>query len=104
MIDPLSQADNDREYAARMRTFFADSLGSWDDKLRSFSKYVSRQNLAQFLAKNELLEKALTVHGHIVECGVFMGGGLLTWAQVLRDLRALQYETNCQLRDLSRIS
>jgi hypothetical protein len=34
----------------------------------------------RFLAKSKLFERIINVHGNIVECGVFMGGGLMTWA------------------------
>ncbi|HEY4798922.1 MAG TPA: TylF/MycF/NovP-related O-methyltransferase, partial [Bacteroidia bacterium] len=35
-----------------------------------------------FIAKHELFQKIVNVHGHIIECGVFLGGGLMTWAQL----------------------
>jgi len=36
--------------------------------------------LGRFLAKSRIFERVLTVPGSIVECGVFGGGGLMTWA------------------------
>ena len=33
-----------------------------------------------YLAKNEIFREILGVHGAIIECGVFLGGGLMTWA------------------------
>jgi hypothetical protein len=65
-----------------MERFYADSIGTNIDKLNNFSRFTSRQNLSLFLAKNEIFNRILTVHGNIVECGVFMGGGLFTWAQL----------------------
>ena len=38
--------------------------------------------MATFLAKSEIFKQIVDVHGHIIECGVFMGGGLMTWAQL----------------------
>jgi hypothetical protein len=52
------------------------------DKLRHFTKFVPRQALAKFLAKHALFHHVLGVHGHIIECGVFLGDGLMTWAQL----------------------
>jgi len=73
---------NDLEYSRGMNDFFQRSHGTNVDKLRQFAKFVSRQDLARFLAKHELFQRVLDVHGHIIECGVFLGGGLMTWAQL----------------------
>lgn len=82
MLDKKTQTSADREYAQRMETYFNSSLGSNMDKLRNFAKFVPRQNLSLFLAKHELFKHILPVHGHIIECGVFLGGGLMTWANL----------------------
>ena len=50
--------------------------------MQNFPKYVPRQYLSYFLMKYEIFKKVLGVHGSIVECGVFQGGGLFTWAQL----------------------
>jgi hypothetical protein len=82
MADPSSQSEADRAYASEMDGYFTKSLGTTMDKLKNFSKYVPRQTLAVFLAKNEIFKRVVAVHGHIVECGVFLGGGLMTWAEL----------------------
>jgi hypothetical protein len=82
VLDPSRQTDNDREFARRMEAYFTSSLGTSVDKLRNFAKFVPRQTLSLFLAKHALFERVLGVHGHIIECGVFLGGGLMTWAQL----------------------
>jgi macrocin-O-methyltransferase TylF-like protien len=82
MLDSRNQTENDRQYAREMESYFAASLGSNMDKLRNFSKYVPRQSLSLFLAKNAIFQHIMHVHGHIIECGVFLGGGLMTWAQL----------------------
>ena len=51
-------------------------------KLESFPKYVRRQHLKRFLAMYELFKLALPVKGSIVECGVFRGFGLMSWAKL----------------------
>ncbi len=81
MSDLQNQTQNDRAFAQEMPGYFERSLGTTMDKLRHFAKYVPRQALSLFLAKDELFRKVVGVHGHIVECGVFLGGGLMTWAQ-----------------------
>ncbi|MBC7541357.1 MAG: class I SAM-dependent methyltransferase [Candidatus Sericytochromatia bacterium] len=82
MLDPRRQTANDRAYAEGMSTYFGRSLGTDMDKLRNFAKYVPRQALSLFLAKHQLFQQLLTVQGHIIECGVYLGGGLMTWAQL----------------------
>lgn len=80
--DPSKRSEADNTYAAGMATYFTSSLGSVNDRLRNFTKYVSRQELAVFVAKQRLFEMVLGVHGNILEGGVFLGGGLMTWAQL----------------------
>lgn len=82
MLDSRTQTAADELYSSELQKFFAESGGDTLAKLRNFPKFAPRQNLALFLAKNEIFKQVLNVHGHIVECGVFMGGGLLTWAQL----------------------
>ena len=36
----------------------------------------------RLIAKSEIFKKILGVPGHIIECGVYQGGGLMTWAQL----------------------
>lgn len=81
MHEPQHQADADRRYAERMDAYFESSLGTNIDKLRSFAKFVPRQLLTKFLANHALFQHVLSVHGHIIECGVYLGAGLMTWAQ-----------------------
>jgi hypothetical protein len=48
-------------------------------RLQNFARHVRRQDIARFLTKYELFKLALPVHGNIVECGVFAGGGIMSW-------------------------
>lgn len=82
MLDPSHQTRADEQIAGDMDAYFTNSLGTNVDKLRNFSKFVSRQTLSVFLAKHNLFQRALNVHGNIIECGIFLGGGLMTWAQL----------------------
>lgn len=82
MLDGRTQTSEDEQYATRIQQFFDAGEGDTLAKLRNFAKFVPRQTLATFLAKNEIFKKVVDVHGHIIECGVFMGGGLMSWAQL----------------------
>jgi hypothetical protein len=82
MLDTRTQTSADEQYATNIQEFFNASEGDTLSKLKNFAKFVPRQAMATFLAKNEIFKQLVDVHGHIVECGVFMGGGLMTWAQL----------------------
>jgi hypothetical protein len=49
-------------------------------KLRSFAVYTPRQVISDYLARFHLFEKIVNVPGSIVECGVFNGQGLMSYA------------------------
>jgi Macrocin-O-methyltransferase (TylF) len=50
-------------------------------RLETFPRHVRRQDLARFLVRYEVFKLNLGIHGSVVECGVFAGGGLMTWSQ-----------------------
>ena len=52
------------------------------DKLEAFTRFATKRSIARFLVKNEIFKRILNVNGSIVECGVFNGSGLFTWAQL----------------------
>ncbi len=82
MLDERSRTAADNDYDASMESYFDKSMGTNMDKLRSFAKFVPRQILSTFLAKSEMFDHILGVHGHIVEGGVFLGAGLMSWANL----------------------
>lgn len=52
------------------------------DKLEAFPRFSTKRSLARFIAKHEIFKKIVETTGIIVECGVFNGAGLFTWAQL----------------------
>ncbi len=74
------QTAKDAEYYRRLNDYYAQSPGTHVDKLRAFTKYTPVAELGRFLAKNEIFKRIIGVQGSIVECGVFNGGGVMTWA------------------------
>jgi len=53
------------------------------DAIKHFTVLSRRQALKRFLAHVELFKLTLDVPGDIAELGVFRGGGLMTWANLL---------------------
>jgi hypothetical protein len=75
-------APADRAYYDSLERYLAQSPGSLTEKLQNFPKYAPRQYLTRFLSRYEMFKRVLSVQGSIVECGVFLGGGLMTFAQL----------------------
>jgi hypothetical protein len=57
----------------------------------NFAKYVRRQELTRFLVRHELFKKILSIKGSIVECGVFSGNGVFSWAQLSAILEPISF-------------
>ena len=87
-----SSTARDTEYRINLENYFKDDEGTNVQKLENFSKYAPRQVLSRFLAKYEIFKKILHVHGSIVECGVYLGGGLMTFAQLSAILEPVNYQ------------
>lgn len=61
---------------------FSSCPDSVETKLENFPKYVRRQHLKRFLSMYEIFKLTLPVKGSIVECGVFKGFGIMSWAKL----------------------
>lgn len=61
---------------------FERSADSTEHKIECFPRYARRQHLKRFLAMYELFKLALPVKGSVIECGVFRGFGLMSWAKL----------------------
>ncbi|MCC6278712.1 MAG: class I SAM-dependent methyltransferase [Oligoflexia bacterium] len=77
---PLGAYRTEKEKHLQQR-FFRESLplSYFTDH---FPKYSCRQEIARFMARNELFRTILGIQGSIVECGVFGGNGLMSWAHL----------------------
>ena len=78
--DPLTTSKNDLDYVSRVEEYFKASQGTVSEKLENFPKYSSRQSLTRFLDRYEMFKQILNVQGSIIECGVLLGGGLMSFA------------------------
>ena len=76
------KSEAEKTIGPRVASIFARSPDSIELKLECFPKYVRRQHLKRFLAMYELFKKILPIKGSIVECGVFRGFGLMSWAKL----------------------
>jgi len=65
-----------------LESIFVNCTDTIETKLENFPKYVRRQHLKRFLAMYEIFKLILPVKGSIVECGVFRGFSLMSWAKL----------------------
>lgn len=65
-----------------LATTFETSRASLEERLETFPRYARRKTITRFITLYELFKFALPVKGSIVECGVFRGFGLMTWAHL----------------------
>lgn len=70
------------EIGPRLAKVFADSGDALADRLESFPRYARRKTVTRFITLYELFKLAQPVKGSIIECGVFRGFGLMTWAHL----------------------
>src|SRR3954451_16114453 len=73
------------------RDAFESSEAGVLDRLEAFPRFASKRSLARFLCRHELFKRVLDVNGAIVECGVFNGAGLFTWAQLANIFEPVNY-------------
>ncbi len=80
--DKIRHSDEELKLFKEYDGYFTSSPIPVVNKLQSFCKYVRRQDISRFLAKNELIKMQIEVPGVIIECGVYLGGGAMTFAQL----------------------
>jgi len=78
----MFQTDGERAVAAEIVRAFETSHDSVADRLANFPRYARRAHLTRFIALYELFKRITDVKGSIVECGVFRGFSLMTWAKL----------------------
>jgi hypothetical protein len=61
---------------------FESSADPLEARLETFPRYARRKTITRFITLYELFKLALPVKGSVVECGVFRGFGLMTWAHL----------------------
>ena len=75
-----NQREKDLDYSVNLNQLWDESSGENIDKLRAFARHVPYMELSKFVLKYELFKKIVNTNGSIIECGVFNGNGLFTWA------------------------
>lgn len=72
----------EQEVGRNIERIFARCPDPVEVRLENFPKYVRRQHLKRFLALYEVFKLALPVKGSVIDCGVFRGFSLMSWAKL----------------------
>lgn len=73
---------NEKTFFAEIETYFNESSGSFSEKLYAFPRFVPRQALSYFLARSEVFQQTLDIHGSIFDFGIYRGGSYFSWLQL----------------------
>ena len=80
MIRPDVQTSGDKQYYEGISRYYHSSPGTDLIKLQAFPKFVPISDMNKLLARYHIFQHVLPVHGDIIECGVYRGAGLMSWA------------------------
>jgi hypothetical protein len=70
------------EVGTNIERIFSSCPDPVEIRLENFPKYVRRQHLKRFLALYEIFKLVLPVKGSVLDCGVFRGFSLMSWAKL----------------------
>jgi hypothetical protein len=72
--------------------YYETGMGSTIDKMRSLMRFMSRQELAKIFAYADLFNQTKGIVGHIADCGVFFGQGMMTYANLRAAFEPYNYQ------------
>ena len=76
------RSKTDIKFLEELEKYFQNSKDSNLEKARTFAKFAPREHMTKFLARYEIFKKILEIPGSIVDCGVFAGQSLFTFAKL----------------------
>ena len=86
-----NQSHSDWDYLNSLNRCWEENTDKVEEKLEAFTNFVSRQSLTKFVARNEIFQKQIDVHGSIVEVGVHRGTSYMTWAHLSSIYEPINY-------------
>jgi hypothetical protein len=72
----------EQEAGPALTRLFEASTDPIEARLETFPRYARRKTITRFITLYELFKLALPIKGSVIECGVFRGFGLMTWAHL----------------------
>jgi len=82
---------SEQEARSDYARIFLNCPDNIETRLDNFTKYTRLQALTRFLARYEIFKQILDIKGSVVECGVFRGFGIMTWANLSAILEPVNF-------------
>jgi hypothetical protein len=80
--NPKNYINAEHEYFAQIQGYFESSSGNFSEKAYAFPRFVPRQALSYFLAREMVYREVVNIHGSILDFGVYRGSSFFTWLQL----------------------
>jgi hypothetical protein len=75
--DPKNYINSEEIFFDSIEDYFDTSSGSYSEKAHAFARFLPRQAISYFLARNEIFKQILEVHGSILDFGLYRGSSFL---------------------------
>ena len=80
--DPKNYLKSEEQYFSEIGDYFSESGGTYTEKTHAFTRFVPRQSLSYFLARNEIFKEIIQLHGSILDFGTYRGSSFFSWLQL----------------------
>lgn len=80
--NPDNYANSEKLFFSEIENYFNKSSGSYTEKMHAFTRFLPRQALSHFLARNAIFSEILQIHGSVLDFGLYRGSSFFTWLQL----------------------
>lgn len=80
--DPKNYKESEELFFSEIENHFTNSSGTFTDKAHAFPRFLPRQAISYFLARDMIFREILNVHGSILDFGLYRGSSFFTWQQL----------------------
>ncbi len=80
--NPKNYVQSEHEFYSLIEQYFQSGSAGYTEKMHAFARFVPRQALSYFLARNEIFKGIVPLHGSIFDFGSYRGASLFAWLQL----------------------
>jgi hypothetical protein len=80
--NPHNYRAGEKEYFAQIGDYYARSSGTYGEKAHAAARFVPRQSLSYLLARAEVYQHIVPLHGSVLDFGLHRGASFFTWLQL----------------------